>query len=49
VCGIRFHSIIEGSEAEVSSDFIYFPCEYSEIEAALKSVEDQVDEVLETA
>lgn len=45
VVGIRFYTIVEGSDAEFSSDPILFPCEYSEIEEALQYLEDCVNEL----
>lgn len=44
VIGIKFHSIVEGSDAEFSADVVYFPCEYSEIEDALNYLEEMVVE-----
>ncbi len=40
VVGIRFHSIVEGSDAEFSADPVYFPCNYSEIKDALQYLEE---------
>ena len=44
VIGIKFHSIVEGSDAEFSAGPICFPCEYSEIEDALIYLEEVTSE-----
>jgi hypothetical protein len=44
VVGIKFGSIVEGSDAEFSADPIYFPCELSEIEDALQYLEEVTHE-----
>jgi len=45
VVGIRFYTIVEGSDAEFASDAIFFPCEYSEVEDALEYLENCVKEL----
>lgn len=46
VIGIRFHTIVEGFDAEFSADPIYFPCNEPEIQDALNYLEEMVDEFL---
>lgn len=46
IIGIKFHTIVEGYDAEFSADSIFFPCDYSEIEDALDFLEEMVDSFL---
>tara|TARA_B100001057_G_scaffold25423_1_gene23406 strand:- start:131 stop:478 length:348 start_codon:yes stop_codon:yes gene_type:complete len=41
VVGIKFHTIVEGSDAEFSCDLVTFPCEYSEIQECLDYLEGE--------
>lgn len=49
IVGIRFHTIVEGYDAEFSADPIYFPCEWDEIDEAIAYLEDLVDDFLNEA
>tara|TARA_R100000388_G_scaffold19146_1_gene14699 strand:- start:251 stop:658 length:408 start_codon:yes stop_codon:yes gene_type:complete len=47
VVGIQFHTIVEGSDAEFSSDPITFPCEYSQIQECLDYLEGEATAAFE--
>jgi|DEB0MinimDraft_4_1074332.scaffolds.fasta_scaffold44036_1 hypothetical protein len=44
VVGIRFGTIVEGSDAEFTADTVFFPCGQSDITDALSHLADLVEE-----
>ena len=43
--GVQFGSIVEGSDAEVVADALYFPCSSSSIDKAIEHVEERADAI----